>query len=272
LSGQPYTDGFASETLRRFLDGESLHIEISAAEFEGIRRLELAESKRERLLCQLMFASKDLAGSQIEPADGDEPAFCTECVEDERGGHIAHLTTCRTGRVLGIIRDLADTLPEFNPNRKEAAPDGETGRAGDGIRPRGIRLTEAAAALRQAALEEMVELAGRLTRQCNICGSSTTGQDKTERDIVHGCDCWVGNALVVLSSDDVDPEQSEPREWIIQRCTQKWIGSELQYEDYPTPEGVMTHSQALEVLERVDRADFTNEFRAHCVRREGGAQ
>jgi hypothetical protein len=23
------------------------------------------------------------------------------------------------------------------------------------------------------------------------------------------------------------------REWIIQRCTQQWIGSELQYEDWP---------------------------------------
>ncbi len=180
LSGQPYAAGKVPESLRAFLDGETLHIEISAAEFEDIRNFELTESKRERLLCELMFAGKDLAN--------------------------AYPTDSRAGRVLGILGDLSATLPEFNPKGKEAAPDGETERVGDGIRPRGIWLTETAAALRQAALEEMAELSGRQTWQCNVCGSSTTGLDKTERDIVHGSDCWVGNVLIVLSSDDIDGE------------------------------------------------------------------
>lgn len=199
--GRPYVAGEVPEPLRSLVEGADL----SARDFERIRQMELKESKRERLLCQLMFAAKDLGEAQIEPLDGDEPAFCTECVAEARmGDAIAHEDHCRTGRVLGILRDLAATLPEFNPSRKEAAPDGETGRAGDGIRPRGIPLTDAARSLRQAALEEMVSLPGRLTWQCNVCGSSVTGLDKTERDIVHGCDCWVGNALVVLSSDDLE--------------------------------------------------------------------
>lgn len=216
--GRPYATGEVPPSLRAFLDGDSSSSvarslvdrmlaggEISAVQFEDARKFELAESQRERLLCQLMFAAKDLGEAQIEPLDGDEPAFCTECVAEARmGDAIAHEDHCRTGRVLGILRDLAATLPEFNPSRKEAAPDGETGRAGDGIRPRGIPLTDAARSLRQAALEEMVSLPGRLTWQCNVCGSSVTGLDKTERDIVHGCDCWVGNALVVLSSDDLE--------------------------------------------------------------------
>lgn len=208
--GRPYVTGEVPPSLRAFLDGDSLHLEISAKEFEDIRQFELRDSKRERLLCQLMFAAKDLATAQIEPMDGDEPAFCTECVAEARvGDAIAHEEPCRTGRVLGILRELAATLPDFNPDGKEAVPDGETGRAGDGIRLRGVHLMEAARSLRQAALEETVSLPGRLTWQCNVCGSSVTGLDKTERDIVHGCDCWVGNALVVLSSDDIEGEPQE---------------------------------------------------------------
>lgn len=58
---------------------------------------------------------------------------------------------------------------------------------------------------------------------------------------------------------------SEPREWIIQRCTQKWIGTSLVYEDFPTPEGLMTRTEMIKVLERVDRAHPVDEYRGHNV-------
>lgn len=206
-----YTPGEVPESLRMMVGGETLAAGPCGRPKRCAERRwqEEAESEldaaRDRLLGQLVFAAKDLAESQIvEARDGEEPAVCAECVEAERDGHIGHAPDCRTARVLGVLRDLTATLPEFNPNRKEAAPDGETGRAGEGIRPRGIPLMDAAKALRNAALEEMVELPGRLTSRCNVCGSSVTGLDKTERDIVHGCDCWVGNALVVLESDDLE--------------------------------------------------------------------
>jgi hypothetical protein len=53
------------------------------------------------------------------------------------------------------------------------------------------------------------------------------------------------------------------RTWIIQRCTQRWIGSELQYEDYPTPDGLMTRDEMIDVLLRVDEQNPNDEFRGH---------
>jgi hypothetical protein len=83
-----------------------------------------------------------------------------------------------------------------------------------------------------------------------------------------------GSSFFPASSvQDPDPAHAasseasaEPREWIIQRCTQRWIGTELQYEDYPVPEDAMTRAQAESVLERVDREDRSSEFRAHRIR------
>jgi len=73
---------------------------------------------------------------------------------------------------------------------------------------------------------------------------------------------------------------AEPAEWIIQRCTQKWkirtelgpAGYELLYEDFPTPEGLMTRSQMCDVLERVGREHPNDEFRGHRMPQGGGAQ
>lgn len=62
--------------------------------------------EREQLLCQLIFAAKDLAEQQLEPSDPDNPEFCTECCVDECDGVIAHEPVCRTGRVLRIIKQL----------------------------------------------------------------------------------------------------------------------------------------------------------------------
>jgi hypothetical protein len=178
----------------------------------------LEETARcERILAQLPFAARDLAERNLRGALSNAgvgghviASSCTECRVVEHLGVLRHSGTCRTGRVLDLIAELL-AIPEFDLNKKEVASeegmgssqqlkpvagDPEQDRAGDGIRPRGTRLK----ALRAAALEEMAELPGRLTWQCNVCGSSVTGLDKTARDIAHGCDCWVGNTLVVLES------------------------------------------------------------------------
>ena len=57
--------------------------------------------------------------------------------------------------------------------------------------------------------------------------------------------------------------------WIIQRCTQQWRGSELLYEDFPTPEGIMTRGQMVEVLERVCREHPEHEFKGHNLTQYG---
>ena len=60
-------------------------------------------------------------------------------------------------------------------------------------------------------------------------------------------------------------------QWIIQRCMQQWKKltevriPELVYEDFPTPEGVMTRGQMVEVLERVGLEHPDDEFRGHRV-------
>jgi hypothetical protein len=65
---------------------------------------------------------------------------------------------------------------------------------------------------------------------------------------------------------------AELAEWIIQRCTQRWKKPpevripELIYEDFPTEEGLMTHSQMAEALDRVGREHPDDEFRGHRVR------
>ncbi len=61
----------------------------------------------------------------------------------------------------------------------------------------------------------------------------------------------------------------EKREWIVQRCTQRWIGTELQYQDWgPHGPGTMTpviKSEMLEALDVVQRRWPDDEFRGHNV-------
>ena len=62
----------------------------------------------------------------------------------------------------------------------------------------------------------------------------------------------------------IDHEQIETeRQSVIQRCTQRWNGCDLDYEDFPTPEGRMTRDLMLSVLERVSRENPNDEFRGH---------
>ena len=57
----------------------------------------------------------------------------------------------------------------------------------------------------------------------------------------------------------------QERQWIIQRCTQRWVGFDLEYEDFPTHEGRMTRETMLTVLERVYQENPNDEFRGHKV-------
>jgi hypothetical protein len=67
-----------------------------------------------------------------------------------------------------------------------------------------------------------------------------------------------------MSTSELSPI-SQNEEWVIQRCTQRWVGFELQYEDFPTSEGRMTRDRMLSVLERVSREHPNDEFRGHRV-------
>ena len=84
---------------------------------------ETPEERRDRLFGQLAFAAHRLAKAQIEPAEAEyaNPAFCTECLQDERNGAIAHERGCWTGHVLQVIAELIATV--------QAAPEEEGGAA-----------------------------------------------------------------------------------------------------------------------------------------------
>jgi hypothetical protein len=72
-------------------------------------------------------------------------------------------------------------------------------------------------------------------------------------------------AMQAVYAPDDAVEAAAPaasREWIIQRCTQRWQGNDLVYEDFPTPEGLMTREEMVAVLDRVNR-EYSAEFRGH---------
>jgi hypothetical protein len=67
---------------------------------------------------------------------------------------------------------------------------------------------------------------------------------------------------------------SENREWIIQRCTQRWIGTQLRYEDFPASAWqkqswrflpVMTKEEMLKALTYCGQRWPMDEFRGHNV-------
>lgn len=155
------------------------------------------------LLLNLVFAARNLVNAQLGPRFIAGRTFCGECRRGERDGRIAHEITCRVGRVDEILEMLTAATADSNSKGKEAE-EMEGGRSDVGMRAGGVRLAHAAGALRNAALEEIVQIPGTVTTHCNVCGSSVSGLDKTERAIVHGCDCWVGNALIVLEDAALD--------------------------------------------------------------------
>lgn len=58
--------------------------------------------------------------------------------------------------------------------------------------------------------------------------------------------------------------EGEMREWIVQRCTQQWLGTELVYEDWPGySERLMTRAEMESALSECNRKWFKEEFRGH---------
>jgi hypothetical protein len=65
----------------------------------------------------------------------------------------------------------------------------------------------------------------------------------------------------------------EPREWIIRRCTQQWIGKTLQYEDFPLGAakvgwpypGIMNRSMMIQALDYCNRRWPDSEFQGHNI-------
>lgn len=72
-----------------------------------------------------------------------------------------------------------------------------------------------------------------------------------------------------ISVFDAPANGSDSREWIIQRCTQEWIGIELQYQDWgPYGPGTMsplTRNEMIEALDAIQRRWPDDEFRGHNV-------
>ena len=63
------------------------------------------------------------------------------------------------------------------------------------------------------------------------------------------------------------------REWIIQRCTQRWKGTYLQYEPWPLAADPMTRDEMLKALDRCAKHWPGDEFRGHNIRpRAAGAK
>lgn len=223
------------------------------------------------LLCELLFAARDVAEANIANIDG--VLVCRECCMVEHLGKLIHLESCRTGRVLGVIAQLLD-FPVLQLIQKEVASAGETGHAGDGIRPRGLS---------QRVCLKCGERGGEWTAEqwpgttaslsllgLNQCvGAASDGIGHTL--YTHVCGERKLRGVDVLFADGA--KTAEPAVWIIRRSTQKWVGTELQYEDFPTPEGLMTRTQMVEVLERVERENPDQEFCGHNTSKQpGGAK
>jgi hypothetical protein len=95
---------------------------------------------------------------------------------------------------------------------------------------------------------------------------------KTAGNTGRAADAWQTYKLATSTEEEQGKDIESEQTWIIQRCTQKstfrpelpgaacW---QLEYEDFPTPEGVMTREKVLKVLERVCREHPDDEFRAH---------
>lgn len=147
LRGRAYTAGEMSDGLRAFLDGETDHFDSTAAEFARelslLRQMEigepsspqLPEARVARLMAQLLFATRDLAESRVHRGWSENvKSHCFECGGMPVGyTDVAHEPECKTGRVLRILADLC-ALPSVDLNRKETAPGGDLGRAGEGVR------------------------------------------------------------------------------------------------------------------------------------------
>jgi hypothetical protein len=42
--------------------------------------------------------------------------------------------------------------------------------------------------------------------------------------------------MELIVSNGGERVMHKAKEWVIQRCTQRWVGFQLEYEDFPAPE------------------------------------
>ncbi len=82
---------------------------------------------------------------------------------------------------------------------------------------------------------------------------------------------WPTHKLSPGKDERQPSEQPETGEWIIQRCTQQWIGTELQYQDWGiygpgTMTPFLTKSEMMERLEAIEKRWPDDEFRGHNVK------
>ncbi len=140
-TGREYVAGEVPQPLKDWVNGVEFTDDRCSICGRTRQHAAAREARRDGLLAQLVFAARDLAEKNLlaHPNSLDGWQNCKECHSYQLsvGVPIEHAKTCRTGRVLRILSELIATL-DFDPNRKETAEDGETGRAGDGIRPRGL--------------------------------------------------------------------------------------------------------------------------------------
>lgn len=111
LKGEPYAPGEIPETLKAFVEAlgpDDLVVRITSDEVVEMQELAQRDDTRDRLLAQLLFATRDLAEAQIEPATNHERAYCVECFAEEKDGAIAHGAGCKVARVLSILKELCE--------------------------------------------------------------------------------------------------------------------------------------------------------------------
>jgi hypothetical protein len=78
--------------------------------------------------------------------------------------------------------------------------------------------------------------------------------------------CFDGLTIEERPVDTPASTSTERREWIIQRCIQQWVGSELQYEDWPGyAERLMTREEMITALRECEQRWQEHEFRGHNV-------
>lgn len=159
LSGQPYVAGDVPSPLRDLLALPGAAPLFGAA----------SDEECNRHMCQLLFAARDLAEAQIEPASDGDSGFCGECLQTDSDGLIAHESNCKTARVMRLIAELCALTETRISQRKEAATEG-TGAAGDGIRPRDLLTVREVENLETRILGTPYDWAAQLT--CMACGQS----------------------------------------------------------------------------------------------------
>jgi hypothetical protein len=125
--GRAYMPGAVSPELAAYLDSTGMEpsdapgttagltLELSPREVVELREFSRNDEERDRLIAQLIFASRDLVAMFIREAvaDLDEPARCLYCTAKARvARELVHESTCKAGRVAGVLSDLVNTAAD----------------------------------------------------------------------------------------------------------------------------------------------------------------